>query len=123
MLESQRVIPDARHEPSDIGTRFIWGAIALMLATLILCALIVWWLYPQTTRHLSLHLPEYPVPRLQTSPPADMRTFHAQELERLNGFGWLDKAHGAVHIPITAAMRRLADEGIADWPGAPAGRP
>jgi hypothetical protein len=123
MRESQTVIPVARHEASDISDRFIWGALALMLATLILCALIVFWLYPQTLRHFALHLPSYPAPRLQANPQAELRAFRAQQLARLNSTGWVDQAHGVVHIPISAAMRKLADEGITDWPDAPAQAP
>ena len=46
MLEAERVIPDARHEPTDIGPGFIWGAAAVCLGTLLACALLVLWLYP-----------------------------------------------------------------------------
>ena len=38
-----------------------------------------------------------------------------------NGTGWIDKAHGIVHIPIADAMRQVAQEGIPGWP-APTGK-
>lgn len=121
MVEAERGIPVARHEPTDIGEGFIWGAAALVLGVLILCALLVLWLYPESRldRTLRLPLPQYPAPRLQVNPAADMQRFYREEMLRLNGTGWVDKAHGFVHIPIEDAMREIAQEGIPEWPAAP----
>lgn len=120
MLESERTIPDAEHEPTDIGAGFIWGAVALCLGMLLVCALLVLWLYPQSRldRTLELPLPLYPEPRLQPNPQADLQRFHAKEMQILNGIGWVDKERAVVHIPITQAMREVAREGIAGWPAA-----
>ena len=52
----------------------------------------------------------------QANPPADLRAFLAQEHARLDGTGWVDQAHGIAHIPIDDAMRRIAHDGIPDWP-------
>lgn len=121
MAESERAIPDARHEASDVGERFIWGALALLLFSLTAIGLFIWWLFPQSVpdRTLRPPLPVYPAPRLQPSPSADMRQFYAAEMQRLNSVGWVDKAHGIVHIPIADAMRKVAQEGIPGWPAAP----
>ena len=96
------------------------AAVAVCLGTLILCAGLVFALYPESISDVTLHLPlaTYPSPRLQPSPPADMRAFHAQEMRRLNGTGWVDKAQGVVHIPIEEAMRKVAADGIPGWPAA-----
>jgi hypothetical protein len=119
MAEAQRAIPDARHEPSDIGEGFIWGAVAVCLGTLIFCGALVFALYPKSLTEITLRmpLPKYPAPRLQASPPDDMRAFYAEEMRRLNASGWVDRAHGVAHIPIDEAMRKVAQEGIAGWPG------
>ena len=45
-----------------------------------------------------------------------MARFYAEEMQRLNGTGWIDKAKGTVHIPIADAMRKVAEEGIPGWP-------
>ncbi len=120
MAEPERAIPDARHEPTDIGEGFIWAAVAVCLGTLILCAGLVFALYPKSVLDVTLHLPlaTYPSPRLQPSPPADMRAFYAEEMRRLNGTGWVDQAQGIVHIPIEEAMRKVAEDGIPGWPAA-----
>ena len=71
MPEAERLIPEARHEPSDIGPGFIWGAAALCLGTLLACALLVLWLYPTSwlDRRVQMPLPRYPEPRLQARSP------------------------------------------------------
>jgi len=122
MREPEIRISDARHENTDIGEGFIWGAVGASLGTLILCALIVLWLYPQSSldRTLMLPLPVYPEPRLQPSPPSDLQQFYAEEMQTLNSTGWVDKSHGVVHIPISEAMRIVANEGAAGWPTAAA---
>ena len=47
-----------------------------------------------------LTLPHFPNPQLQPSPRESMARFYAEEMQRLNGTGWIDKAKGTVHIPI-----------------------
>jgi hypothetical protein len=124
MADAEKLIPNARHEHSDIGERFIWVAAASMLGLLVGCALLTRWLYPQSLSDATLTppLPVYPAPRLQSDPPADMRTFHALEMRKLDSTGWVDEAHGVVHIPIADAMRIVGEEGIPGWP-APGARP
>jgi hypothetical protein len=121
MLEAEKIIPNARHEPTDIGEGFIWGAVASCLGVLVGLALLVLWLYPQSSvdRTLSLPLPVYPAPRLQPSPPADMQQFYSEEMHFLNSSGWVDQAQGVAHIPISDAMREVAQEGIPQWPTSP----
>lgn len=65
---------------------------------------------------VGMPVPNFPAPALQSSPRADMAAFLQAELTRLNGTGWVDRAHGIVHIPIADAMRRVAEDGIAGWP-------
>jgi hypothetical protein len=117
----ETLIPTARHESSDIGERFIWGAIAVSGAVLIACALLTYWLYPSSRRDLSLYLPlpQYPEPRLQPDPVVDMTVFYAEEMRRLSSAGGMDASHQAAHIPIEQAMSDVAREGIAGWPTEP----
>jgi len=121
MPEDERVIPNAAHEHTDIHEGFIWGAAGSMAVLLAVCALVVWWMYPgaMADLKLSLPLPRFPEPRLQSKPSADMAAFHAAELLHLNSAGWIDKAHGIVHIPIADAMDKVAAEGIPGWPTEP----
>lgn len=118
MSEAERVIPDAQHEPTDIGPGFIWGAAGACLGTLLVCALVVLWLYPTSRldRRLQMPLPLYPEPRLQPDPEEDMQQLRTRNMQILNGSGWVDKDRGVVHIPIAQAMQEVARQGIAGWP-------
>ncbi|MGH6796087.1 MAG: hypothetical protein ACREDD_02725 [Methylocella sp.] len=117
---SEKDLAPARHEPTDVGGRFIWIGAAAVPASAVLFALIALWLYPGATTDRTLHLPlpQYPNPQLQPVPRADMAKFYREEMQRLNSTGWVDKAHGIAHIPITEAMREIAQENIPGWPGA-----
>lgn len=55
-------------------------------------------------------------PALQINAPADLAAHRAAEQRALTGYGWVDRAHGVVHIPIDRAMRDVAASGIKDWP-------
>ena len=45
-----------------------------------------------------------PAPRLQTDPHADLAQLRAREQAQLDGYGWVDRGAGTVHIPIDRAM-------------------
>ena len=62
---------------------------------------------------------EPPAPRLQISPPQDLADFQAEEQQRLDGYYWIDKQRGIVHIPIDRAMKKIAEQGIAGFPKGP----
>lgn len=57
-----------------------------------------------------------PAPRLQVRPADDLAAYRAAMQARLSSYGWSDRAAGLVHVPIDEAMRRVAADGIADWP-------
>jgi hypothetical protein len=108
----------ARHEPKDVGGAFIWIGAALIAALVVALAWVVTVIFPESPsdRFLRLPLPQYPAPRLQVSTRADMEKVYAEEMRRLDSVGWVDRASGKVHIPISAAMRVVASRGIPDWP-------
>lgn len=121
----EKVLSPARHEPTDVTDRFIWIGVPLLLASVLLLALLVLWLYPGATidRTIQLPLPNYPNPQLQPNPRADMAKFYNEEMRLLNGSGWIDKDNGIAHIPISDAMRLVAQEGIPGWPAPPEKKP
>ena len=111
-------LPHARREPDDVTIRFglFWFCgIALALGVVIGIAMI---LFPSTPAQqaITMPVPQFPAPVLQSSPRAEMATFLRAELARLNSLGWVDRDKGVVHIPIAAAMRKVATEGIPGWP-------
>lgn len=60
-----------------------------------------------------------PPPLLQTDPATDLNDFRAEEKARLNSYGWVDRAHGIVHIPIAEAMKQIEQKGAPGFPQAP----
>jgi len=109
--------PDTTFETRDTPP-WLFPVLGGLAAGLILAAVVsLLLIFPNAARDenhaLTTPMPE---PRLQTDPVADLKRYKAQAMERLNGYGWADRAHGIAHIPIDEAMRRVAERGIADWP-------
>ena len=53
-----------------------------------------------------------PVPRLQQFPRNELFTFRTEERDRLESYGWENKAAGTVHIPIEEAMKLTVERGL-----------
>lgn len=118
MAEHEQALPPARHETRDIDVRLLALGLGGTLAMLLVGSLLVGWIYPgiAVDRRLSGPVPHYPDPQLQTDPARDLRRFVTGEMAELNSSGWIDQAHGVAHIQIDTAMRRIAHDGIPDWP-------
>ncbi|HEX5327695.1 MAG TPA: hypothetical protein VFW75_13580 [Acetobacteraceae bacterium] len=117
-MAEKTLIPDARHEPRDISARFILFAFLLLITSVAAVGLISWAVFPRSTadRPISDAVTRFPGPQLQPDPHADWRRFYTAEIRRLTTYGWVDKAHGIVHIPIDEAMRETVARGISGWP-------
>lgn len=119
--DGELLLPPAEHEGVDVGRRFIGAAFALLLVSLAVVTVGTLWLFPlpQTDRTLNTPLPVYPEPRLQASPRQEMQRFLAEETDQLSTYGWIDKTHGIVRLPIDVAMGKVAQRGIPGWPTSP----
>jgi hypothetical protein len=53
-----------------------------------------------------------PAPQLQQDPRAELREFRLDEESLLEGYGWMNREAGSVHIPIADAMRLTIQEGL-----------
>lgn len=110
--------PKTAFEPSDVGVR-PFGLIAIgVLIWLAVVPYVLSLFYPDAV-HDAFKAPTVtpPAPRLQVDPRRDLAEFRAEKRQELAGYGWVDQAHGVVHIPIDAAMKRIAERGLPDWPG------
>lgn len=114
-------LPPARHERRDVPPRVIVIGIGLFLLCVAVIVGLIPVMFPGARKDKPdvLPVPSFPYPRLQTNPREDMTVFYRTEMQRLNSAGWVDRAHGIVHMPISDAMRRIAQEGIPDWPRTP----
>jgi hypothetical protein len=106
------------YERSDADPRLI-GAIALGTAVFLLLS--PWLLneiYPSAKHSggIAGPLPQPPPPRLQVRPKSDLERLRADERQRLDGVGWIDRQQQIAHIPIERAMQLLVNRGLPDWP-------
>jgi hypothetical protein len=60
-----------------------------------------------------------PEPRLQTTSYDDWAEMKAEHEEFLSTYAWTDRSRGKVRIPVEEAMRRIAEEGLPDFPAPP----
>jgi hypothetical protein len=63
-----------------------------------------------------------PVPRLQSTPQADLAQLRAQQLRDLTSYGWVNQAAGTTRIRIDEAMRLYVERAAARG-GAPGSAP
>lgn len=53
-----------------------------------------------------------PAPRLQVTEAVDLAAYRGEKESKLTAFGWVDKAAGAVHIPIENAKQLVLKRGF-----------
>jgi hypothetical protein len=115
---SGRVRSETSHEPSDVSARLVLALLAVVGATIGVSVSVLSLAYHGQVNPPSASptmLP--PQPRLQVDERADLQHFRAEVEKRLGSYGWVDRQHGIVHIPIAEAMQRAASQGYPDWPG------
>jgi len=109
------------HERHDASVRWILGIAAGLIG---LCALIQVVLYfhmkglwrlrqralPAPSPVASALPSEPPAPRLETAPALDLRALRAADDAQLQGYGWVDRRAGLVHVPIERALDLVAGE-------------
>ena len=52
-----------------------------------------------------------PLPRLQVEPVLELNEARNQQRSELDTYGWVDRSHGIVHIPIDRAMDLILERG------------
>ena len=120
-----RLLPDSRtaHEANGLKVRGLIGFAAALVAltgvALGVMAVVMRGLAPKE-RELESLAPtrfagdtgEYPSPRVQADPVVELRQMKAEDLGRLNQYGWIDRESGVAHIPIDRAIDILARKGL-----------
>jgi hypothetical protein len=124
------------HEEKDVNfvaiTKFGIGLTLVVLATVF----VLWGLFhffvgrdeksygagaPLSPEALSA-LKEPPQPRLQQSPPIDLRDMRAAEDKLLHRYTWVDRDKGVVRIPIERAMDLVVERGLKTRPAGETGQ-
>jgi len=52
-----------------------------------------------------------PLPRIQVQPVHELEEVRDQQRQAVDSYGWVDRAHGVVHIPIEQAMEIILTRG------------
>jgi hypothetical protein len=106
------------HELSDASPKVVALLVFSLMAMIAVTMAVLGWMYS----HLYTERRAIPVlqiqatfkfaPRAKTSIAGDWETIDARAHQRLDGYGWVDRQHRTVHIPIGRAMDLLAKEGL-----------
>jgi hypothetical protein len=120
--------PGVSHEKTDIDissiVRFGIGLCALAVVSFVL----VWGFFrflesqhggpvPPTGLNVTANaLP--PQPRLQQTPIGDLKEMLDAQDKLLQTYGWVDRQHGVVRVPISRAIDLLAQRGLPSRPAA-----
>ena len=106
------------YERSDIESGGVaWiaaGLAAFVLAVPLLMPLI----YPQSMDHISPVAPPAltaNAPELEVAPGPDLQNLNRAEAQLADSYGWTDREHGVVRIPVARAMERLVHKGLQGW--------
>jgi hypothetical protein len=117
MIET-RANPRTRYETSDVPLRLVGFIAAGLFLFIVGSPLLLMAIFPGTIHdRQKAPMSTPPEPRLQANPEADLRSLRTAEQLRLSTYGSVDRERGIVHIPLDEAMRRVARDGIPDWPG------
>lgn len=111
MLNVDQQARERGYQSNDLNARRLLLIAAVLIVSLGIVALAAHWLtnwYAATshgatrgTQAVSVPAPE---PHLQTQPQTDLLKHRAAKRALLNGYGWIDRKKGVVHIPIDRAM-------------------
>ena len=125
--EFDPIDPETRFETGDVrtGAALLGGAgvIVVLWATVLLTYPVYSYFAharaassPPPVQAAAHGTPQSPQPRIQADPARDWKDFHAYEEQQLNGYHWVDRAHGSVSIPIDEAIKIVAARGIPPQP-------
>lgn len=114
---SQQHNPDIAVERSDAPPRLFAFLAAGLAGFLVISLVALQLIYPGSLAGPS-DAPGKPTakPALQIEPDADLAALRSTSTKKLASYGWVDRAHGVVRIPIDEAMQDVAATGIPDWP-------
>jgi len=115
--------PDVAHEEADIDIRTVLSFAVGLTVVVVVSAVLMWIMFrtletravrndPQLS---PLALPsgqEAPAPRLMTNEPANLAKFRAEEMKKLERYGWVDERAGVAHVPIEEAKKLILQRGL-----------
>lgn len=111
--------PDSAYEREDLSLIVIGVVAVVIFVGVLVIPFVLRTVYPRTVEDVErAQTVVPPAPDLQTDEAQDLRAFRAEEEKRLNGYGWVDRGKGIVHIPIHQAMKDAVAHGVDGFPKA-----
>lgn len=122
--------PSVRYEPEDIRAGTILKYLLALLLTVFAAQILVWAVYQGFVSWQARETPALsilrrnagrilpPEPRLQgmpgheTPPQEELRQMREEAEARLNSYEWVDEKAGIARVPISEAMKLLAEKGL-----------
>jgi hypothetical protein len=112
------------HETTDANLTGVEKLIAVVVVFLAATAVAMWLVFdfffarqagqdvkpPAVANRQGDRLP--PLPRLQTTPYADLAKFRQAEAAAVTSYAWVDKANGIVQVPVARAIELIAEQGL-----------
>lgn len=123
MNEKEVINADVKYESEDVSGKRLGAIGVLIVIAAIILPFLLWGIYGhlKTSYGHGAAISEAknferfnapPEPNLKPNPVENYREFRRAESEKLNGYGWVDKEKGIVHIPIEQAMQMLVNKGL-----------
>lgn len=111
---TERVDFERKDVPPGLVAKLAAGVAAFVVAVPLVMPLI----YPQTREPRSPRLPDIAAgaAALEVNPRARLAQFEKADSAALDRYGWIDRDHGFVQIPVARAMELLARRGLPGWP-------
>lgn len=117
---TERVDFERMDVPPSLLMKLAVGVAAFVLAVPLVMPLI----YPQARQTRSPQLPDIAPAAavLEVNPHARLVQFERENSAALDRYGWIDRDHDLVQIPIARAMELIAQRGLPGWPAASAAK-
>jgi hypothetical protein len=107
------------YERTDIASVGIAWTAGGLAAFIILTPLLIPFVFPQSMKHKSPAAPptlSAGTPRLDIAPRESLDRFRRSERRLTDTYGWSDREHGRVRIPVAQAVQILLHKGLPGWP-------
>jgi hypothetical protein len=113
----------ADYQPNSFDGKKAWRVIVLLITAVALSLGGIAWLLSGYRQHAAQQQPPLsalesqhllpPPPRLQANPRQEGEQQIAAQRRQLDSFGWVDREHYIVHLPLEQARQLLLEQG---WP-------
>lgn len=111
---TERVDFERTDVPPSLIVKLATGVGAFVLAVPLVMPVV----YPLTRQSRSPHVPKIAsgAAVLEVDPRARLAEFEKMDSATRDRYGWIDRDHNIVQIPVARAMELLARRGLSGWP-------